>query len=108
MKQHFRKHDDEYLLSPAAALVMVADAIHSPDAGLAGKARAKQVLDDALAAARCAKFEQVDILETLLASRAHVTRLLPIFDALVKCVGSSLVASLMQRALNSVPPGEKA
>lgn len=101
MKAHFTKRGGEYLLSLAATLVVVADAIHSPDAGADGKVRAARVIDQVMAAARAAKFEQADILETMLAARAHATRLIPIFDALVARVGSQKVVDIIQQGLAS-------
>jgi len=101
MKAHFTKRGGEYLLSLAATLVVVADAIHSPDAGADGKARAARVIEQVMAAARAAKFEQADILETMLAARAHATRLIPVFDALVGRVGSQKVVEIIQQGLAS-------
>ena len=101
MNVHFTKRGGEYLLSLAATLVMVADAIHSPDAGADGKVRAARVIDQVMAAARVAKFEQADILETMLAARAHAARLIPIFDALVARVGSHKVVDIIKQGLAS-------
>ncbi|MEW6023568.1 MAG: hypothetical protein AB1807_15675 [Pseudomonadota bacterium] len=101
MKAHFTKRGGEYLLSLAATLVVVADAIHSPDSGAEGKVRAACVIDQVMAAARAAKFEQADILETMLAARAHATRLIPVFDALVGRVGSQKVVEIIQQGLAS-------
>jgi len=101
MKAHITKHDGEYVLSLAATLVVVADAIHSPDAGAEGKIRAARVIEQVMAAARAAKFEQADILETMLAAHAHATRLIPVFDALVARVGSQKVVEIIQQGLAS-------
>lgn len=101
MKAHFTKRGGEYLLSLAATLVLVADAIYSPDAGADGKARAARVIEKVMTAARAVKFEQVDILETMLADRAHASRLIPVFDALVTRVGSQQVVEIIQQGLAS-------
>jgi len=106
MREHFKENGGEYLLSPAATLVLIADAIHSPDAGPAGKVRAKRVIDEVIAAARVAMFERTDILETMLSIRTDPARLLPIFDELVAHVNSWVIVEIVQRGLSSVPPGE--
>ena len=99
MKEHIKKHGDEYLLSPAATLTLISEAIHSPDSGPEGKVRSKRVIDQVMSAARGAMFQQADILETMLASNAKPARLLPLFDALVECVGAWRVAQITQEAL---------
>ncbi|MDM5178486.1 hypothetical protein PO883_14910 [Massilia sp. DJPM01] len=105
MKKHFQKHGDEYLLSPAATLMMVADAIHCPDAATQGKARARRVLNATMAAARAAKFEQADILETMLLSGANAARVLPVCDALVTRLGAQAVIDIIRNGLGDVSQG---
>ena len=107
MNKHFKKHGDEYLLSPAATLTQIARAIHAPDAGPAGTARSRRAIEQVIAAARAEKFEQLDILETLLAADVDGKRLLPVFDALVKCVGSWRVTQIVQQALADAQGGEE-
>jgi hypothetical protein len=107
MREHFKKNGGEYLLSPAATLVLIADAIHSPDAGPAGKIRAKRVIDEVMAAARVTMFKQVDILETMLSSRTDPARLLPLFEDVVKHVNSWVVAEIVQRGLASIQADER-
>ncbi|MFB9242393.1 hypothetical protein IV454_16220 [Massilia antarctica] len=106
MKTHFQKHGDEYLLSPAATLMMVADAIHCPDAAPQGKARASRVLNATMAAARAAKFEQADILETMLLSGADAARVLPMCDALVQRLGPRVVIDIIRNGLSDVRQGD--
>lgn len=100
MSKHIKKLGGEYVLSMAATLVLVAGAIHDPDAGPAGTERARRVLEQVLAIARTEKFEQLDILETMLAADVDGKRLLPVLDALVKCVGAARVARIVQQGLS--------
>lgn len=99
MKRHVKKHGDEYLLSPAATLTLIACAVHDPEAGPAGTARARRTIDQVVAVARVEKFEQLDILETMLAAEVDGKRLLPVFDALVKCVGAWRVTQIVRQVL---------
>jgi hypothetical protein len=85
--------------------VLVADAITSLDTTAEGKARAQMVIDKVFAAARAAKFEQTDILETMLMSGAHVARRLQLCDALVKRVGSNAILSIVRQSLSSADEG---
>lgn len=105
MSQHVTKRGDDYLLSMPATLAVIADAVHDPDAGAAGKVQARRVLDDVIAAARTTKFEQVDILETLLSVRTPVARLLPVFESLVGRVGAEAIVAIIQRGLRTTPYG---
>lgn len=105
MRKHFQKHGDEYLLSPAATLFMVADAINCPDAGPQGKVRASRVLNATMEAARAARFEQADILETMLLSGADAARVLPMCDALVQRLGADVVIKIIRSGLDDVSPG---
>jgi hypothetical protein len=102
----FKKRGEEYLFTPAAVLVMASDAIHSRDTGLAGKIRGKLIVEEVIAAARAAKFEQADVLETLLLSGAPGTRLLPICRALTARIGGEAFTAALRRAgLNLQPFG---
>lgn len=105
MKEHFKDKSGEFLLSMAATLVVIAEAIRSPDAGADGKARAQRVIDEVMAAGRAARFEQTDILETLLASGAEASRLLRMCDDLVRCVGATVVAAIIRKQLDAAPRG---
>lgn len=106
MREHFREHGDEFLLSPAAVLVLTADAIHSPDTTPAGKARAKRVIEVVMKAARTAMFEQADILETMLVTGPTTARLLPMCDDLVKRIGSEFVVQTVRQVLGIRPLGD--
>jgi len=103
VKEHFKEKDGEFLLSMAATLVVIAEAIRSPDAGADGKARAQRVIDEVMAAGRTARFEQTEILETMLASGAEAARLLRMCDDLVRCVGAAVVIAIIQRQLGAIP-----
>jgi hypothetical protein len=107
MTKHFQEAGGEYLLSAAATLTLIADAIHSPDAGPAGKVRAKRVIDEVMAAARATRFGQADILETMLSTRTDPVRLLPLFEEVVKHVNSWVIAEIVQRGLAVVPRSER-
>lgn len=106
MREHFREHGDEFLLSPAAVLVLTADALHAPDTPPAGKARAKRVIEVVMQAARAAMFEQADILETMLMNGPVTARLLPTCDDLVKRIGSEFVVQAVRQVLGARPLGD--
>ena len=57
---------DEYLLSPAGCLLMCSNAVHDPDAGEQGKARAARVIRAVLDVARVDGYTQGQIAETVL------------------------------------------
>jgi hypothetical protein len=97
----YKTNGDDYLLSPAAVLALASDAIHSRDTGLAGKIRGKLIVEEVIAAAREARFEQVDIVETMLLSGAPPSRLLPLCRALTARIGGEeFVAALHRAGLN--------
>ena len=105
MKEHFKEKDGEFLLSMAASLVVIADATRSPDAGADGKVRAQRVINEVMAAGRAARFEQTDILETLLAAGAETPRLLRMCDDLVRCIGPAVVVAIIRSQLGAIPHG---
>ena len=108
MKEHVKEKDGELLLSMAATLVVIAEAIRSPDAGADGKVRARRVIEEVMAAGRAEKFAQTDILETMLASGAEAPRLLQMCDDLVRCVGAAVVVAIIQKQLGAIPRGDSA
>lgn len=99
MNKHIRPDEDGFDFSMAASLALIADAIHSPDAGTDGKARSRSVVSEVIAAGRAERFVQIDILETMVSSGADAARLLPLFDALVMRVGTHVVAGIIQKGL---------
>lgn len=105
MKEHFKKHGDEYLLSPAACLVMVSDAIRSPDAGPAGIERSIRIISQVMEVARLMKFEQASKLETMLLFGAEPAPMLALCDLLVKHIGGWAVVSILRRVATSSATG---
>ncbi|ATQ78308.1 hypothetical protein CR152_30200 [Massilia violaceinigra] len=59
-----------------------------------------------MAAARAARFEQADILETMLLSGADAARVLPMCDALVQRLGAEVVIKIIRIGLDDVSPGD--
>jgi hypothetical protein len=108
VKEHFKEKDGEFLLSMAATLVVIAEAIRSPDSGADGKVRARRVIEEVMAAGRAEMFAQADILETMLASGAETPRLLRMCDDLVRCVGAAAVVTIIQKQLGAIPRGDSA
>lgn len=108
MSKHFIQKGDEYLLSPAAVLVMTSDAIRSSDTSSAGKERSLSIITQVMAVARRMRFEQADVLETMLLFGADPTRLLPLCDALVQRIGGWAVVAIVRRVANSGAEGDKA
>jgi hypothetical protein len=94
----YKKSGDDYLFSPAAVLVLASDAIHSRDTDLSGKIRGKLIVEEVMSAARAAKFEQADILETMLLSGAPGAKLLPLCRALTARIGGEAFAAALHRA----------
>lgn len=92
-------------LSMAAALTVIAEAINSPDASANGQARARRVVSEVIAAGRVERFEQIDILETMVSTGAEGTRMFPMFDALVMRIGVHAVADIIRKELQAVPRG---
>lgn len=108
MSKHVSEFEDGYLLSPAATLAVIADATINDSANQIGQARARRVIEDVMVAAREAKFEQVDILDTMVSTGTSAARLLPFFDSLVKRVGAERIVNILQRAVASISKGDAA
>lgn len=106
MSAHFKKHGDEYLLSPAACLLMVADAIRSPDAGPAGKERSIHIISQVMEVARRMKFQKSSKLETMLLFGAEPAPMLALCDELVAHIGGWAVVAILRRAAASRTPGD--
>jgi hypothetical protein len=107
VKEHFKKQGDEYLLSPAACLVMVSDAIRSADAGPAGIERSIRVISQVMEVARLMKFEQSSKLETMLLFGAEPAPMLDMCDALAQHIGGWAVVAIMRRAAASDGEGTR-
>jgi hypothetical protein len=105
MKKHVKEVGHGFELSMAVTLTVIAEAINSPDASANGQARAGRVLGEVIAAGRAERFEQIDILETMVSTGAEVTRMFPLFDALVMRVGVPAVADIIRKELQAVPRG---
>lgn len=105
MSKHFVQDGDHYLLSPAAVLVMTSDAIRSADTTVAGKERSMRVISQVMEVARRMKFEQADILETMLLFGGEPARLLPMCDALVQHIGGWAVVAIVKRIAASDAAG---
>lgn len=105
MNKHIKEVGDGFELSMAAALTVIAEAINSPDASAYGQARARRVISEVIAAGRAGRFEQIDILETMVSTSVEATRMFPMFDALVRRVGVHAAADIIKKELRAAPPG---
>ncbi|MGG7603512.1 hypothetical protein [Massilia sp. BKSP1R2A-1] len=105
MSKHFTPDGDQYLLSPAAALVMTSDAIRSSETSPAGKERSLRVITQVMEVARKMRFEQAGTLETMLLFGAESARLLALCDALVQHIGGWAVVAIVRRVAASGPEG---
>lgn len=103
---HFKKHGDEYLLSPAAVLLMTSDAIRSADTSVAGKERSMRVISQVMEVARRMKFEQASRLETMLLFGAEPAQLLPMCDELVQHIGGWAVVAIVRRVAGAGTAGD--
>lgn len=108
MTKHFIQASDQYLLSPAAVLVMTSDALRSTTASPAGKERSLRVITQVMEVARKMRFEQAATLETMLLFGAEPARLLPLCDALVQHIGGWAVVAIVRRVANSASEGDRA
>jgi hypothetical protein len=97
MNKHFVQNGDQYLLSPAAVLLMTSDAMRSADTTVAGKERSMRVISQVMEVARRMKFEQASTLETMLLFGAEPAQLLPMCDELVKHIGGWAVVAIVRR-----------
>jgi len=97
MSKHFVQDGDQYLLSPAAILLMTSDAIRSADTTVRGKERSMRVISQVLEVARLMKFEQASWLETMLLFGAESAQLLPMCDELVQHIGGWAVIAIVRR-----------
>ena len=106
MTQYFKKIDGEDMVSMAVLLWMTSDALNHPDASSEGKARARRVVDEVIAAGRAARFEKAEILETMLVGGAPALRLLPLCDELIQRIGTETFLHALRRAGFSFNTGE--
>ena len=108
MKKHFVQDGDQYLLSPAAVLLMTADAIRSADTTVTGKERSMRVISQVMEVARRMKFEQASRLETMLLFGAEPSQLLPLCDELVQHIGGWAVVAIVRRIASTGTQGGEA
>jgi hypothetical protein len=97
VSKHFVRDGDQYLLSPAAVLLMTSDAICSADTSVAGKERSMRVISQVMEVARRMKFEPASRLETMLLFGAEPAQLLPMCDELVQHIGGWAVVAIVRR-----------
>lgn len=97
MSKHFVRDGDQYLLSPAAVLLMTSDAIRSADTTVTGKERSMRVISQVMEVARRMKFEPASRLETMLLFGAEPAQLLPMCDELVQHIGGWAVVAIVRR-----------
>jgi len=97
MTKHFVQDGDQYLLSPAAVLLMTSDAIRSADTTARGKERSMRVISQVMEVARRMKFEQANRLETMLLFGAEPAQLLAVCDELVQHIGDWAVLAIVRR-----------
>jgi len=108
MNKHFVQDGDQYLLSPAAVLLMTSDAVRSADTTVAGKERSMRVISQVMEVARRMKFEPASRLETMLLSGAEPAQLLPMCDELVQHIGGWAVVAIVRRVAASGAQGGEA
>jgi hypothetical protein len=97
VSKHFVRDGDQYLLSPAAVLLMTSDAICSADTSVAGKERSMRVISQVMEVARRMKFEQASRLETMLLFGAEPAQMLAVCDELVQHIGDWAVLAIVRR-----------
>lgn len=97
MSKHFVRDGDQYLLSPAAVLLMTSDAIRSADTTVTGKERSMRVISQVMEVAHRMKFEPASRLETMLLFGAEPAQLLPMCDELVQHIGGWAVVAIVRR-----------
>lgn len=105
MKAHFTKRGGEYLLSPAAVLLMTSDAIRSADTSVAGKERSIRVINQVMEVARRMSFNQAATLETMLLFGGEPARMLAMCDELVQHIGGWAVVAIVRRVAASGATG---
>lgn len=106
MSKHFVRDGDQYLLSPAAVLLMTSDAILSADTSVTGKERSMRVISQVMEVARRMKFEQAARLETMLLFGAESAQLLPLCDELVRHIGGWAVVAIVRRVAATGTAGD--
>lgn len=108
INDHFKPHGDEYLVSLAGTLSMCGDALHSRDTSIAGKERARRVVNEVLAVGREKKFPQIDVLETMLLRPSNARRRLMVCDRFIKHVGDKAFMDALGRAGFNLRQGDQA
>lgn len=108
MNEHFVQDGDQYLLSPAAVLLMTSDAIRSADTTAVGKERSMRVISQVMEVARRMKFEPASTLETMLLFGAEPAQLLPLCDELVQHIGGWAVLAIVRRVAATGTQGGEA
>jgi hypothetical protein len=108
MNKHFVKDGDQYLLSPAAVLLMTSDAMRSGDTTVAGKERSMRVISQVMEVARRMKFEPASTLETMLLFGAEPAQLLSMCDELAKHIGGWAVIAIVRRVAATGTAGDSA
>ena len=108
MNKHFVQDGDQYLLSPAAVLLMTSDAIRSADTTAAGKERSMRVISQVMEVARRMKFEPASTLETMLLFGADPAQLLPKCDELVQHIGGWAIVAIVRRVAATGTQGGEA
>lgn len=107
MSKHFQKCGDEYLLSPAAVLLITSDALRSPDTTAAGKERSLSVINQVMAVARGVRFEQASAAEALLLFGGDPASVLAACEAIVQHIGGWAVVAIVRRVAATTPPGSR-
>jgi len=108
VSKHFVKAGDQYLLSPAAVLLMISDEIQSAENTVAGKERFIRIISQVMEVARRMKFEQADSLETMLLFGAEPVQLLALCDELVQHIGGWAVLATVRRVAATGTQGGEA
>jgi len=105
MSKHFVRDGDQYLLSPAAILLITSDSIRSADTSMAGKQRSMRVISQVMEVARWMKFEQASRLETMLLFGADPAQVLPMCDELAQHIGGWAIVAIARRAATAGAQG---
>lgn len=107
MNKHFVQDGDQYLLSPAAVLLMTSDAIRSAGTTGAGKERSIRVISQVMEVGRRMRFEQSSRVETMLLFGAKPAQMVPMCDELVQHIGGWAVLAIVRRvAATGIQGGE--
>lgn len=95
---HFRPNGDDYLVSPAGVLAIMATAVSDPTCSRTGRARAQWVVNEVIREAKHTRYPGLDVLETVLKMPADRNRLMEQCDSFVKHIGNDRYVAILVRS----------